>query len=157
MARIRHLGFQIDRQSCERLTLLFPGPDPERCIGKSVSERIQHPVPCDRLKEAVSHVDIFLIDIPHACPEITRGRIILNPFRNRIGQVTGRTDTTGQDIHDAKAADHAALPHVKNRIRPDVIHKPHIDDISGIQQDDHPGECAPDSSEHVQLRLCKQK
>ena len=68
-----------------------------------------------------------------------------------------RIDTAGQNVHNAKAADHAALPNVKNRVRLHFIHKPHVDDISGIQKDDHPGECSPNGFQHVQLCLCEQK
>ena len=73
-------------------------------IGQSKAKGIFYLVSGKGLKIAITYIDVLGIKILHRIPEILRGRIILNIFRNSIAELTTGIHFSCQDIYRSSAA-----------------------------------------------------
>ena len=108
------------------------------------------------LKIAITYIDVLGIKILHRIPEILRGRIILNIFRNSIAELTTGIHFSCQDIYCSSAALLAALPYIEHSLWLIPVDPLHIHDITHIQHNDRPGKCIADITKNFFLRSCQQ-
>ena len=125
-------------------------------IGQSKAKGIFYLVSGKGLKIAITYIDVLGIKILHRIPEILRGRIILNIFRNSIAELTTGIHFSCQDIYCSSAALLAALPYIEHSLWLIPVDPLHIHDITHIQHNDRPGKCIADITKNFFLRSCQQ-
>ena len=128
----------------------------ETKTGQSKAKGIFYLVSGKGLKIAITYIDVLGIKILHRIPEILRGRIILNIFRNSIAELTTGINFYCQDIYRSSAALLAALPYIEHSLRLIPVDPLHIHDITHIQHNDRPGKCIADITKNFFLRSCQQ-
>ena len=125
-------------------------------VSESISERIHYAVLGKRLKIAVSHINILCIIVIFCIPEIRSARIIFIRIRNRLRQLSRRSDRTAQHICNSISTLHAALPYIQDTVQIVIVTYPaHVDQGSYIKQYDHVLKVIICFSQHILFQICQ--
>ena len=108
------------------------------CVGKPVAERIQHLLLGKGFKVAIAYVNVLLIIVLYKVAEIFIRRIVRNRFRNGVRQLAAGVYRAGEHVQKAVAALLSSLPCIHNRVGPVLFHPAHVDNVSHVQQHNHP-------------------
>ena len=125
-------------------------------VRETEAERIADAVLCEGLEIAIADIDILGILIAFGIVEKAVGGVIADLISDRIRQLAAGRDRAGQNRSCTGAAGHAALPDIQHRIRSAFIHKMHIHDIAGIEQDDDLFKVLPADAEHLHFVIGQQ-